>query len=705
MDSARSTSFEMVIIMELPKIMMPEKRLSRFDDIITTEWLITNSAGGYSASTVLGLNTRKYHGLLVAALDPPGNRTVCLAKLDEDVIVGDRVFRLGANEFHDTIFPQGYTFLKDFSASPFPKFTYEFDKMTIQKTVFMPCRKNVVTIFYNFLNKTDKQVKTRFFPLVSNRYFHAVVDHSRRPLSFQQQLNGLKVKLAFTNPKVTIITNATSGKFVEKPNWVKRLHYREETKRGESDTDDGYQPGYYELSLEPNIETKFAFISAASESGEQAEEMLSLTGSSLIDLEQTLTTELECRSFFLDKFFRSHTKVPVTDWLRWVLLATDSFLVKNSKDLESIIAGYFWFESWGRDTFISLPGLLLVTERFEEAKKVLLKFSSYIKDGLVPNLVPDKSGVPAYNTVDGTLWYVNAVLQYLKYTGDFDFVQQELWKKLKSIIEKHEKGTANDIRLESDCLVSHGPQLTWMDATVDGKAVTPRAGKAVEIQALWYNALKTMQLVASRFKEIDLAEKYAGISEKTKKSFEAIFWNEEKKCLFDVVEASGVDGSFRPNQIIAAALDFRMLGNDKNKQIVEFVQREFLAPYGLRTLSKSDPRYQGTYEGYKNIRDQAYHNGTVWPWLIGPFTTAFLRAKGISNRNRDYAFKTFIKPLFEKHIYEAGLGSVSEIFDGDPPYKPKGCIAQAWSVAEPLRVYVEEILRVRPTHERDVLQG
>jgi glycogen debranching enzyme len=243
-----------------------------------------------------------------------------------------------------------------------------------------------------------------------------------------------------------------------------------------------------------------------------------------------------------------------------------------------------------------------------------------------------------------------------------------------------------------------------MDAAIEGKAVTPRSGKAVEIQALWYNALKINQLLADKFKERNIAEKYDAMTEKAKMSFEAKFWNKEKQCLFDVVEESSVDRSLRPNQIIAAALDFRMLGNDKNKQIVEFVQREFLTPFGLRTLSRSDPRYRGNYEGDARMRDQTYHNGTIWPWLTGPFTTAFLKANGYSVKNRQYAYKTFIQALFEKHIYNAGLGTISEIFDGDAPNKPRGCVAQAWSVAEPFRAYIEDIMQKKPAYEKEVFQ-
>jgi predicted glycogen debranching enzyme len=392
--------------------------------------------------------------------------------------------------------------------------------------------------------------------------------------------------------------------------------------------------------------------------------------------------------------------VPASDWLNWVLLAADAFIAKDAGDRKSVMAGYPWFEPWGRDTFISLPGLLLVTGRFEDARKVLLDFLGHCKQGLIPNRVEDKDGELAYNTVDATLWYVNAVLQYLKYTGDYEFIQQQLWENLKGIVESHQKGTAFGIHLDSDSLLAHGPQLTWMDAEVDGKAVTPRAGKAVEIQALWYNALRTMQLLANKFGEVSLAEKYVEMAFEAQKSFNEKFWNEESGCLFDVVSVSGVDASIRPNQIMAVALDFIMLNNDRSEKIVAVVQRELVTPYGLRTLAPSDSRYSSMYVGDRRSRDQAYHNGTVWAWLLGPYVTACRKTQSSS----DYELRNRLVSLFTQQITQAGLGTVNEIFDGDLPHTPRGCIAQAWSVAEPLRAYVEDGLQVRPKHEKEVLQ-
>jgi len=389
-----------------------------------------------------------------------------------------------------------------------------------------------------------------------------------------------------------------------------------------------------------------------------------------------------------------------------LVLASGSFIAKGvNNDQKSVIAGYHWFEAWGRDTFVSLPGLLLVTGRFEEARTIFLGFKKYCSHGLLPNFIPDRAGSPTYNTVDATLWYLNAVLQYLKYSGDFKFVEKELWKTLKTMVADIARGTLFNIRVNSDGLLSHGPQLTWMDSSANGKAVTPRAGKTVETQALWYNALKTMELLADRFETSREAEAYAEMAEKTRKSFADKFWNKGKGCLYDVVSDNERDDSLRPNQIIATALDFLMLDKTKNESIVNVVQHELLTPCGLRTLQRSDPRYVGVYSGDRASRDRAYHNGTVWPWLLGPLTTAFLKAKGNAKPQRDYAFNNLLKPLLIRQIHEAGLGMLNEIFDGDPPHTPRGCIAQAWSVAEPFRAYVEDVMQVRPKYEKEVLQS
>jgi predicted glycogen debranching enzyme len=691
--------------MNLPTITISSEVLSRFNEAVQKEWLITNGLGGYAASTVLGLNTRKYHGLLVAALNPPGDRTVCLEKLDEDVILGEKIFRLGTNEFQNTIFPQGYQFLRAFSVSPFPTFTYQVQSLTIKKTIFLPQRKNAVIAIYNLLNKSSNGAKFRIFPLLTCRHFHTIVELQKTSLNFHQEQINRKVNLTFTNPNNTIITYSSAGEFVEKPNWVKGLHYREEHARGESDTDNCYQPGYYELSIAPNRDTKIALATIASPNGQEAVGLSNNIGSSTADFEQLFEKTVDEQRHLLQTFYDSQKNVPVTSWLDWILLSANSFVTQESDYGRSVIAGYYWFESWGRDTFISLPGLMLVTGRYDDAKHVLLNNSIYCKKGLIPNIILDASGQALYNTVDATLWYVNSVFQYLKYTADFKFIQDHLWGTLKIIIENHENGTDFDIRLDSDGLLAHGPQLTWMDASVDGKAITPRSEKAVEIQALWYNTLKIMALLANQFGDRNLTEKYVAMADKARKSFNEKFWNPQRMCLFDVLGTSEPDSSLRPNQILATSLDFVILDINKRTKVVDVLQKEFLTLCGLRTLSPNDTGYKRVYKGSMRDRDQAYHNGIVWPWLLGPFVTGFLKTKQPNDQNLRSAMQTIIQGLFERQIYEGGLGTVNEIFDADFPHKPRGCIAQAWSIAEPLRAYIEDVLQIRPRYEKEILNS
>lgn len=688
--------------MNLPAINLSGEELSRLDEALRTEWLLTNGLGGYASSTALGINTRKYHGLLVAALHPPRDRTVCLAKLDDDAIINNQVIQLNANEFPDRIYPQGYRFLNAFSLSPFPTYVYEAEGVEVTKTIFIPHGKNAVVVIYK-VRGGKVPAKLRVYPLVTCRHFHSIVDR-RSPLELKQQSHGKKVVMGFKAPKATVITASTDGEFVEKPTWIDQVSYREDAARGESSKDDLYQPGFFEIGISSNNLQEFAVTAAASENNEEANSTIQSFGTEIHEINTWLKREKKQREELLSKFYNSHQQLSQSDWLAWILHAADSFIVKGAGEECSIIAGYHWFEAWGRDTFISLPGLTLVTGRFDDAERILFSFARYLKQGLIPNFIPDKSGEPSYNTVDATLWYINAVLQYLKYTGNFQLVHENLWENLKTIIASHEKGTLFGIRLDSDGLLSHGPRLTWMDAEVNGEVITPRAGKAVEIQALWYNALKTMQFLARKFDDENLSLQYGKLAGRAHATFSEKFWDKEMNCLYDVLNEAGVDSSLRPNQIIAAALDFPIIDRDKAEKIVDTVQQRLLTPCGFRTLAQNDPKYRGRYVGDHLNRDRAYHNGTVWPWLTGPFTTAFIKIKGTSDQNREYAAKTFIMPLLKEQLFKAGLGTVSEIFDGDPPHTPRGCISQAWSVAEPLRAYVEDVMQVKPVHEKEVLQ-
>jgi len=693
--------------MELPKIQVGSSILSDFNKAVQMEWLITNGLGGYASSTILGINTRKYHGLLVAAFNPPVDRRVLLTKLDEEIQIENETYSTGSNEFKHGINPEGYRFFLDFSLDPFPTYRYIVHGVQLQKAVFMLHEKNATVVIYEVFNSRDNMVSVRITPFVNSRHFHDVTDKTNLAWNFIQKPFEEGVIIQPSIPLSALIISSSDGKFF--PNegkWIEEIYFRVDASRGESCLDDNFQPGWFELNVAPKERKKFYALAIAGKSEKEAQSLFSSIPKGPGDINALYSQELGRQKSLLTRFQERYVDLEIEEWLKWLILATDSFLVKReSTGKKSVIAGYHWFEEWGRDSLISLPGLTLVTGRFEDAREILLTFKKYCQEGIIPNRFPDKAGdTPFYNTVDATLWFFNAVLQYLKYTGDFDFVKKELWDMLRSIIENHIQGTIYGIRLEDDGLIVHGPQLTWMDATANDQFVTPRDGKAVEIQALWYNALKTMELLATRFNQKEEARKYSDMAEKARKSFIENFWNPEKGFLLDVVRREQVDLSLRPNQMIAVALDFSMLDKAKGERIIEVVWKNLWDTYGLKTLPENDPRYVGEYSGDWNQRGNAYHNGTVWAWLLGPFTTAFLKVKSHDEHRRNFAFKNFLQPLFQEEIFKGGLGTISEIFDGNPPHSSRGCIAQAWSVAEPLRAFIEDVALKRPPYEKQILE-
>ncbi len=681
--------------------------LSDINEALRREWLVTNGLGGYASSTVLGINTRKYHGLLVAAFNPPVNRWVLLTKLDEEIKIGSTNYALGANEFRDVMHPEGHRFLSNFVLNPFPTYNYAVEGVRLQKTVFMPHGRNATVVFYEVSNPLEEKLSIRVSPLLNSRHIYHITTKDRLPWRFVQKRYGKGVIIQPSVPlSALILSSGNDASFVEENWWVKRIFFRTDASRNESSIDDNFRPGYFKFSVDPKGKKRFFVLAAAGKNEEEAQSLFSSVGKEMEDIDLLHRKELERREGLLEKFRERHVDLEMEEWLKWFIQAADSFIVERAAtEKKSVIAGYHWFDDWGRDSLISLPGLTLVTGRIKDAQEILLTFERYCQKGIIPNRFSNQAeDVPIYNTVDATLWFFNAVLQYLKYTGDFEFVQENLWKTLNESVEHHIKGTIFGIHLEEDGLIAHGPQLTWMDAATIDYFVTPRGGKAVEIQALWYNALRIMQLLAKNFDQGDKAEEYYVMAEKVRESFSEKFWNPKKGYLFDVVSEDGADSTLRPNQVIAASLDFPVLDGEKREKVVETVWKRLWGVYGLKTLSDDDPRYIGEYLGDWGHRDSAYHNGTVWAWLLGPFTTAFLKTKNHEARWRNFAFKRFLQPLFREEIHRAGLGTISEIFDGDEPHISRGCISQAWSVAEPLRAYVEDVALKRPPHEREVLE-
>ena len=696
-----------VAALDLPKINVGREVLSNVDEALNKEWLITNGLGGYASSTVLGINTRKYHGLLVAALNPPINRWMLLTKLDEELNIANTTYPLATNQYQYVTYPNGYQFLSSFTLDPLPKFTYDLQDVEVQKTVFMPYLKNATIVLYEVNNGSQEGVIFNVSPLVNSRHIYDTTKKDNLQWQFTKScyMDGIVVSPSDSLSSL-ILSAGNTGSFVDQSWWVKNVYFKVDASRGETCTDDYYRPGYFEFSVYPKETKKFFVIAAAGKTEKESSRLFSGFGRTVKDVESRMFEEYERRQVLLNKFQNRNSGLTMENWLKWLVWAADSFVVqRDSTQNKSVIAGYTWFDDWGRDALISLSGLTLVTGRFEDAKQILLTFDRNCSDGIVPNRFSDKAGdIPLYNTVDATLWFFNAVLGYLKYTGDFEFVKENLWKTLTEIVDHHIKGTIFGIHMDKDGLISHGPQLTWMDAVTTEKFVTPRSGKAVEIQALWYNTLKIMQLLAERFNQTEKAEEYKTLAQRAKASFVEKFWNPDLGCLDDVISVDGSDSSLRPNQLIAVSLDFPVIDLEHATQLVDVVWKRLWGKYGLKTLPETDPRYSGTYIGDWSHRDGAYHNGTVWAWLLGPFVTAFLKTKNYEESWRSYAYNTFLKPLFNDQLTQAGLGTLSEIFDGNEPHNARGCISQAWSVAEPLRAYVEDVSLSRPVFEKDVLK-
>jgi len=634
------------------------------------EWLETNGLGGFASSTITGLNTRRYHALLIAATSPPVGRVAMLSKLEETLVVNGERYGLSVNQYPGTIHPQGHRHLKEFRLDPFPTFVYEAAGVVIEKTVFMVHGENTTVIQYHCRTKSLEITECRLevYPLVAFRDYHSTAHENGRVNTLVEMADGSAAIQPYADlPKLYFAHNA--DELAITGYWYRNFEYRVERDRGLDFTEDLFN--HFALKFDLNQDAAAAVIA-------------STEPHAAVEADKLRQAETDRRERLL-------TSVGGDELIRTLTLAADQYIVARGGQ-KTIIAGYHWFADWGRDTMIALPGLTLSTGRYDVAKSILLEFARHVDRGMLPNRFLDAGGESEYNTVDATLWYFEAVRALLAHTNDYEFIQTNLYDVLTDIIAWHERGTRYQIHVDADGLLfagEPGVQLTWMDARVGGREVTPRTGKPVEIQALWYNALRVMEGLAGRFGDGTNAERFASMADRAKESFHRQFWNEAAGCLYDVVECCARDGSIRPNQIIAAGLHHSMLDQEQARRVVAVVERELLTPVGLRSLSPNDPRYVGRYAGDVNRRDGAYHQGPVWAWLIGPFISAYLKAHGKTEASRKRA-RQWVGG-FLPHLHTAGLGQVSEIFDGDAPHAPRGCIAQAWSVAELLRVAVEEV--------------
>jgi predicted glycogen debranching enzyme len=640
------------------------------------EWLETNGIGGFASSTIPGINTRRYHGLLVASLHPPVDRHVLLAKLEETVFLNGARYELSANFYPGTIHPSGYNWLRKFRLDPFPIFTFEVGGIEIEKRVFMVHGENTTVIEYELIGPGECTLEVR--PLIAFRDYHSTT-HANSAIDTQLQQSEGEVSIQPYAGLPRLYFGHNARWVAAESTWYYNFDYPRERERGLESTEDLFQPMVLQF-----------FLGGAAKGSPKASIVASTSPQDATVAEPARNREIARRAAL-------RALAPVDDpFVKELTERADQFIVKRAGHLHTVIAGYPWFADWGRDTMIALPGLTLVTKRFDVARDILLAFSRATDMGMLPNRFPDLGESPEYNTVDASLWYFEAIRKYLEYTADDVFVRDNLYETMKSIIDWHLLGTRYGIKCGPDGLITAGgpdTQLTWMDAKIGDFVATPRNGKPVEIQALWYNALRFTASLAERFGDAEEERLLEGIADRTLASFNTAFWNEEAGCLYDVIRDDFHDASVRPNQVIALSLGYTMIPQERAAAILALVERELLTPFGLRTLSAHDPQYRGRYEGGPVERDSAYHQGTVWAWLLGPFITAYLRSYPDAREQAS----TWLAG-FREHRNEAGLASISEIFDGDAPHTPRGCIAQAWSVSEILRVLLEDVHGIRPAH-------
>ena len=631
-------------------------------DLLNKEWLLTNNRGGYASSTVVGCNTRRYHGLLIGSPNPPANRIMALGNLLETIQTGSETFNLSTFEFDNGFYPEGFVCIKQFRKDIGVHFDYEFGKFQLTKSIYLLHNSDTVAITYDFKN-IDEELKFSLRPLIGLRDFHQL-QKSYVKLSATDFNNDLVIRCN-EDESCKLFLNCPDANFQKDEQWWFNFVYRSDRQRGQDFKEDLWSPGIFNYNI--NSPAKIVFIA-------------SLNPIENFKLQNAI--EDLCKH---EENIKQNIKCNVQDAKYETLcLAADQFIVNrvtNDELRATVLAGFPWFMDWGRDAFIALPGLLLETGRFDEAKSVLTTFAAHAEDGMIPNRFDDRTSELHFNSVDASLWFINAAFQYVAATSDGETFYKKLLPVIIEIVNAYYEGTKFGICGDCDGLITAGnkeTQLTWMDAKYNGIAFTPRYGKSVEINALWYNALCRLSSISCKTP--------VGLNQLAE-NFRKLFWNETTGYLNDCILPDGsVDSSLRPNQIFAVSLPFSPLTIEQQKAVVDTVEKTLLTPYGLRTLTATDPRYKGTCIGNQLQRDSAYHQGTVWPYLMGAFVQAYLKANKFSKKSKTKA-AAFIEPLMQHLTNDGCIGSVSEIFDGDFPHKPRGCFAQAWSVAELIRAY------------------
>ncbi|MCK8824858.1 amylo-alpha-1,6-glucosidase [Fuchsiella alkaliacetigena] len=645
------------------------EELSDLESSLQKEWLLTNGLGGFAAATINGALTRRYHGLLIAALEPPVERYLLLSKVEAEVSCQGNDYQLSTNQYRDTVHPQGYKYLQQFELAPLPTYTYNLAGNLLEKKIFMVEGENTTVIRYR--NLSQQRMKLRLRPLLNCRDYHSISKGESWSFNWERLDNELVFRAYSEAPKLYL--HLGKADYTAEGDWHLDFKYPVEERRGLDYLEDHFNPGVIELELAAAESYYLVASTARIGSFAGAEEL-----KKAVLRKESLASEVDSQSDFVNS----------------LAVAADDFIVhRESTGTKTVIAGYPWFTDWGRDTMIALPGLCLVTGKQDTAREILSTFAHYVEAGLLPNRFPDYQQEPVYNTVDAPLWFFYAVDKYLEYTADYDSVKEGIYSVLKQIIYSYQEGTKYNIYLDQDYLISAGcagVQLTWMDAKVDDWVVTPRHGKAVEINALWYNALRVTAKLAAKYGELSVEKEMLSLAEQTAESFKLRFWNEELGALYDLIGTGGEpEAKLRPNQIFAVSLPYTMLEDEQARQVVSVVKSKLYTTYGLRSLAATDSEYIGQYSGDQYSRDAAYHQGTAWSWLIGHFITAYLKVNDYSAASQETAAK-MVAP-FRAHLHRAGINSISEVFTGDYPHSPRGCFAQAWSVAELLRVLVEDL--------------
>ncbi len=668
------------------------------------EWLITNGIGGYAASTDFGgMNTRRYHGLLIASMNPPGERKLILSKVDESIEIGKNKYNLYTNNSLGDI-SEGYTYMTKFEKGIIPIYTYKVENVVIEKSICMVYGKNAVVVMYRIMNQKSN-TKINITPIVNFRDFHA--EKLDTKFNYNQIIEEGKIQLNFENSTRVNIGVKGSKYTVHKDDYFRSMFYEKEQERGFDAEENHLVPGTFEIELKPNEDKEITFVCSIEEkNGINFNEIQSINAREVIDNEvKRIGRQLIESKLLLNLPKSNEDEAIYRDLVRKYIIASDNFIVyRSSTKLHTIIAGYPWFLDWGRDSLIAFEGLLLMPKRFKIAEEVLLTYANKVKKGIVPNGFDEYTNKPLYNSVDASLLFFDAVYKYLKYTGNYDFVRDNLYSKMKNIIDQYIDGTNldnNNIYLdERDYLLVSGTpetQNTWMDAKVGDKAITPRNGKAVEINAMWYNALKIMQEINKHWGKPIATIEYGYLAQRTKKSFAKEFYNPQKKCLYDVIG----DDKVRPNQIFAISMSFPVLecNGDIAKETFITITQKLLNKFGLQTLASDELGFVPVYEGGPIQRDSSYHQGPAWPWLLGQYYNAMnnmIKAEekdaykeGL--KNTLLQFKVNIANTFINELTRGNtVGSICELYDASSPKWGKGAFAQAWSVSEIFRILLNK---------------